>query len=144
MQHPCFAAQVAALDTEVRALKAKDPVGYLSKNATKRLARINELAFDIIPTDPGAETFRLGNTLGPSRRHWFRAKFYQQYRLFYRFDTNLRVIVYAWVNDASTKRAYDSKTDAYAVFARMLDSGNPPSDFSALLAEAGKLASPQP
>ena len=140
MAHPCFSAQVSALQDVVRGLKAKDPAGYLDKNATKRLARIEELTRAIIPTDPRADMFRLGNTLGPTRRHWFRAKFYQQYRLFYRFDSDARVIVYAWVNDDSTKRAYDSKSDAYTVFAKMLDGGNPPDDFDTLLARADTLA----
>ena len=30
------------------------------------------------------------------------------------------IIVYAWVNDEKSKRAYDSKTDAYRIFKRML------------------------
>jgi toxin YhaV len=53
------------------------------------------------------------------------------------------VIVYAWVNDDSTKRAYERKSDAYAVFAKMLDSGNPPDDFDALLASANSLTNTQ-
>jgi toxin YhaV len=40
------------------------------------------------------------------------------------------------VNDAQTKRAYDSKTDAYRVFRRMLESGNPPDSWERLLAES--------
>ena len=35
-----------------------------------------------------------------------------------------------------TLRAYQSKTDAYRVFRKMLDSGNPPDDWASLLAEA--------
>jgi toxin YhaV len=49
------------------------------------------------------------------------------------------VIVYGWVNDEDTKRAYDSKTDAYAVFSKMLEKGHPPNDWNALLAEAKKV-----
>lgn len=144
MAHACFSAQVSALQEIVLGLKAKDPDGYLDKNATKRLARIEELTRDIIPTDPGSDMFRLGNTLGPTRRHWFRAKFYQQYRLFYRFDSEARVIVYAWVNDEGTKRAYGSTSDAYGVFAKMLEGGNPPDDFDALLAYSSALADARP
>ena len=43
-----------------------------------------------------------------------------------------KVIIYAWVNDDRTKRAYGSKTDAYAVFRGMLVSKNPPNDWVAL------------
>ena len=70
----------------------------------------------------------------PSAR--FRAKYFQQYRIFFRFGEEEKVIVYAWMNDESTKRAYESKTDAYRVFRRMLDRGNPPDDWADLLKEA--------
>jgi toxin YhaV len=53
--------------------------------------------------------------------------------LFFRYDIQSKVIVYAWVNDDSSKRAYESKTDAYKIFARMLKSGNPPDSWEELL-----------
>jgi toxin YhaV len=46
------------------------------------------------------------------------------------------VIVYAWVNDEHTKRAYESSDDAYRVFRKMLESGHPPDDWNMLLTEA--------
>ena len=46
------------------------------------------------------------------------------------------MIVYAWVNDEETKRAYESADDAYRVFRKMLGSGHPPGDWDRLLAEA--------
>jgi toxin YhaV len=46
------------------------------------------------------------------------------------------VIVFTWVNDQDTKRAYDSSDDAYRVFRRMLENGHPPDDWNLLLAEA--------
>uniref|UniRef100_UPI0025F0C19E type II toxin-antitoxin system YhaV family toxin n=1 Tax=uncultured Thiohalocapsa sp. TaxID=768990 RepID=UPI0025F0C19E len=80
--------------------------------------------------------FRQGDTLGEARKHWFRAKCFQQYRLFYRFSSEARIIVLAWVNDETTLRAYGSRTDAYATFRGMLDGGNPPDDFDALMQAA--------
>lgn len=56
--------------------------------------------------------------------------------LFLRYHRDSRIIVYAWVNDEDTKRAYESSTDAYQVFSRMLKRGHPPDDWSALLAQA--------
>ena len=50
-------------------------------------------------------------TLGDAYRHWFRAKFFQQYRLFFRYHAASRIIVYAWVNDEDTRRAYESADD---------------------------------
>jgi toxin YhaV len=134
--HPLFIEQYQLLTEKVEKLKTKDPKGYVKKNATKRLAAIQNLAFDIIPQDPTKTDYRQGTTLGDNNKHWFRAKFFQQYRLFFRYHQASKVIVYAWVNDESTKRAYESKSDAYKVFAKMLTSGNPPDDWGALLQSA--------
>lgn len=146
--HPIFLDQLDSLTAQVEALKRKDPAGYVKKNAAKRLAAIAKLAFEAIPQDPARPEYRQGNTLGDEHKHWFRAKFFQQYRLFFRFHAQAKVIVFAWVNDEYTKRACESADDAYRVFRRMLDSGRPPSDWGQLLAEAraeaerlGRLAS---
>ena len=129
-------AQLNALAQEVEALKQKDPTGYVKKNASKRLAAIAKLAFDVIPQDPARAEYRQGDTLGPDRKHWFRAKFFQQYRIFFRYHAGAKMIVYAWVNDDDTKRAYESSDDAYRVFRKMLDSGHPPDDWHQLLSQA--------
>ncbi len=134
--HPIFLDQLDALTAQVEALKRKDPSGFVKKNATKRLAAIAKLAFEVIPQDPARPEYRQRHTLGDEQKHWFRAKFFQQYRLFFRFHAQAKVIVYAWVNDEDTKRAYESADDAYRVFRRMLDSGRPPSNWDQLLAEA--------
>lgn len=134
--HPVFLDQLKALIEEVEERKVRDPKNWRKKNCTKRLAAIFKLTNAAIPADPGAPAFRQGDTLCDHRKHWFRAKFFQQYRLFYRFNSDAKVIVLAWVNDEKTLRAYGSKTDAYATFRGMLDGGNPPDDFDALMKEA--------
>lgn len=134
--HPLFMKQVEALVEQVEVLKTKDTTGYVKKNATKRLAAIARLAFDVIPQDPARAEYRQGGTLGDDRKYWFRAKFFQQYRLFFRYHAAAQMIVYAWVNDEDTKRAYESSDDAYRTFRKMLESGHPPDDWSQLLSEA--------
>jgi len=134
--HPLFLAQIEALTRQVEAFKQKDPVGYLKRNASKRLAAITKLAFDVIPQDPTRPEYRQGGTLGDDHKHWFRAKFFQQYRLFFRYHAPSKLIVYAWINDADTQRAYESRDDAYRVFRKMLESGHPPDDWTALVSEA--------
>ena len=134
--HPLFMAQVESLVEQVEALKKKDSTGYVKKNATKRLAAIARLAFDVIPQDPARAEYRQGGTLGDDRKHWFRAKFFQQYRLFFRYHAAAKMIVYAWVNDDNTKRAYESNDDAYSVFRKMLESGHPPGNWNQLLRQA--------
>lgn len=134
--HHLFLAQVQALAQQVETLQHKDPVGYVNKNASKRLSAINKLAFDIIPQDPTRAEYRQGSTLGGQHKHWLRAKFFQQYRLFFRYHAASKVIVFAWVNDDQTKRAFESSDDAYRVFRKMLESGHPPDDWDQLLSES--------
>ena len=131
--HLLFKEQYLNLKLQVESLREKDPKGYVRKNATKRLAAIQRLTFELIPHDPTSAEFRQGSALGDDNKHWFRAKFFQQYRLFFRYHFESKIIVYAWVNDENNKRAYGSKTDAYKVFERMLKSGHPPETWDELL-----------
>ncbi|MEC4593205.1 MULTISPECIES: type II toxin-antitoxin system YhaV family toxin [Nitrospirillum] len=134
--HPLFLDQLELLTAAVERARDKDPEGYRAGRDAKMLAAVLKLAFEDIPADPAHKRFEQGETLGPARKYWRRAKFYQQYRLFFRFSSTAKVVVLAWVNDEQTKRAYGSRTDAYAVFARMLKAGNPPDDWDTLLTSA--------
>ncbi|MBK8159970.1 MAG: type II toxin-antitoxin system YhaV family toxin [Rhodospirillaceae bacterium] len=136
LAHSLFLDQLEALIAEVERARAKDPAGYRQNNVTKRLAAIAKLAFEVIPQDPERDEYRHGDTLGPEHKHWLRAKFFQQYRLFFRYRKTERIILYAWVNDTATLRAYGAKTDAYAVFKKMLARDQPPDDWAALKAES--------
>ena len=135
--HPLFLDQFEELLAQVESLRQRYPKDYKRKNATKRLAAIVKLAFNVIPQDPTRREYRQGTTLGDEYKHWFRAKFFQQYCLFFRYHTESKIIAFAWVNDENSKRAYDSSTDAYRVFKKMLASGNPPDGWNELL-EAAK------
>jgi toxin YhaV len=119
--HPLFLAQIEMLAQQVEALRQKDPGGYAKKNASKRLAAIVKLAFDVIQQDPTRPEYRQGTTLGDDHKHWLRAKFFQQYRLFFRYHAASKLIVFAWVNDEDSK---------------MLEGGHPPDEWNQLLAEA--------
>lgn len=132
--HPLLLDQLARLTEAVAKKAKKDPKDYTSSADAKLLAALRKLVFEVVPVDPARPEFRQGGTLGPDRKHWFRAKFGGgRFRLFFRYSTSAKIIIYAWVNDRDTLRTYGSKSDAYAVFARMLDSGNPPEDWAALI-----------
>jgi toxin YhaV len=138
--HPLFLGQLERLTEAVAKQAKKDPKGYAASADAKLLAALRKLAFEVVPVDPARPEFRQGGTLGPDRKHWFRAKFGGgRFRLFFRYSTSARIIIYAWVNDRDTLRTYGSKSDAYAVFARMLDSGNPPENWEALIAASADL-----
>jgi toxin YhaV len=131
-----FLEQFEDLCRQVEKLQKKHPINYIEKNVTKRLAAITKLIFEKIPQNPTLPEYRLGATLGEGFKHWFRAKFFQQYRFFFRYHLHHKIIVYAWVNDEDRKRAYSSKSDAYQVFKKMLNKGHPPDDWDILLREA--------
>ena len=135
--HPLFLDQLERLLAAVERAKRSDPQGWQTKADARLLASLRGLVLERIPRDPLAAEFRQGNTLGKAHRHWLRAKFGGgRFRLFFRADSRARVIVYAWVNDRNTLRKAGASTDPYAVFARMLASGNPPDDWPALLVAA--------
>jgi toxin YhaV len=131
--HPLFTQQLERLTAQVEILAAKGPATYKDQPATKLLATIRRYILEIIPRDPNASAFRQGNTLIEDNHHWFRAKFHERYRLFYRFSSQDRVIIYAWVNDEESLRRAGAKTDPYTIFRNMLASGNPPSSMRQLL-----------
>ncbi|RMF73682.1 MAG: type II toxin-antitoxin system YhaV family toxin [Alphaproteobacteria bacterium] len=134
--HPLFLDQLEALRTEVERCKRRNPTTWRQKDAAKRLAAIYKLIWEVIPADPDSPKFRLGKTLGSAYGHWRRAKFFKRYRLFFRYSSEHRVIVFVWVNDRTSLRATGSKRDVYAVFKNMLARGHPPDDFPSLVAEA--------
>jgi len=135
LAHPVFLDAMERLVSVVDDERASKPNAPPSGN-TKLLGHLLDLAFVKIPQDPGSAAYRHGGTLA-DRRHWFRGKTGGgRYRLFYRYDSRARIIIFAWVNDEDSLRTYGSKTDAYAVFARMLDSGDPPDTWEDLLKAA--------
>ena len=136
LQDPAFTEGYEDLVATVEGLREKHPKTYQKKAPTKILAAIEKLTKEVIPTDPTSSAFDLGNTIGPEHRAWKRAKFLQQFRLFFRYDTKSKIIIYGWVNDENTKRAYGSKTDAYRVFQKRLVAGDPPTNWDDLIARA--------
>ncbi len=130
LEHGCFISQMERLASAVEAWKQSGKPGQCPE--ANLLNRILE-EIDNIALDPSNKEYRLGNTLGQEYKHWRRAKFMGRYRLFFRYDSRKKIIILAWVNDSETKRTYGSKKDAYAVFKKMLECGNPPTDWSTLL-----------
>lgn len=128
--HPLLLDQIDTLSG--RALAEANPNG----DATKVLAWVTRAIFEEIPRDPTSAKYRQGHTLGKAATHWFRAKYAGRFRLFYRYDSRSRIVVFAWVNDENTLRTRGAKTDAYAVFKAMLGNGRPPDGWSELVDEA--------
>lgn len=131
--HDNLIAQLMKLQLAVQRAQENDPEGFDSNANVKFFRAVIQLIQDIVPGDPARDEYRQGNTMGPTYRHWRRAKLGRRYRLFFRYDSKAKVIVYAWINDEQTLRSSGSKSDPYTVFANMLERGNPPDDWKALL-----------
>lgn len=131
--HPAFAEKFDALAAEVAALRARESPTYARHPKAKLLRRILDLIETEIPRDPGAPEFALGNTLGPQHRHWRRAKFLGRFRLFFRYSSKDRIIIYAWINDENSLRQAGGRNDPYVVFGKLLKKGQPPDDWPELI-----------
>ena len=70
---------------------------------------------------------------------WFRVKFFQRFRLFFRYHGKARIIVFAWLNDETTLRTRGARNDPYAVFRAGLERGDPPPDWATLVKACGPL-----
>src|SRR5712692_8331701 len=134
--HRAIIGQLNSLSDASRRARKSDPKGFRSNANVKLLAALARLMLEVIPADPSRSEYRQGNTLGEPYRNWFRARFLGRFRLFFRYDSHSRVIVYAWVNDKRSLRQRGARSDPYEVFRRMLASGNPPNDWAALVRSA--------
>lgn len=134
--HECLSEQLQRLHAAAERAQQQDPQGFESNANVRLLAALSKLIFDAVPSDPGREEYRQGNTMGAAFRHWRRAKVGRRFRLFFRYDTKTRIIIFAWVNDENTLRSSGSKSDPYAVFQRMLERGHPPDDWGALMSSS--------
>ena len=132
--HDCLTEQLQKLARAAARAKAQDPNGIESNANVKLFNALSHLMLEAVPSDPNREEYRQGNTMGSTFRHWRRAKIGRRFRLFFRFDSKTRIIIFAWVNDKNTLRSSGSKTDPYAVFKKMLERGYPPDDWAKLMA----------
>ena len=131
--HHQLIAQMMKLRTAVLLAQENDPEGFESNTNVKFFRALVQLIQDVVPNNPARDEYRQGNTMGPAYRHWRRAKLGRRYRLFFRYDSKAKVIVYAWINGEQSLRSSGSKSDPYAVFEKMLGRGNPPDDWNALV-----------
>jgi len=139
--HEALIGQVKTLAGACQRAHRADAKNFRSNANVKLFAALAKLMLEMIPADPSRTEYRQGNTLGEAYRHWFRAKFFGRFRLFFRYDSRSRIIVYAWVNDERSLRQRGGKSDPYEVFRRMLASGNPPNEWAALVRSSAELPS---
>ena len=121
--HACVSEQLQKLHAAAERAKQQDAQDFTSNANVRLFNALSRLILEAVPSDPNREEYRQGNTMGTDFRHWRRAKIGRRFRLFFRFDSKSKIIIFAWVNDENTLRSSGSKKDPYAVFQRMLDKG---------------------
>jgi toxin YhaV len=137
--HEAILGQLTTLAAAHDRARKADPKNYWSNANVKLFAALAKLMLETVPADPGRPEYRQGNTLGAAYRHWFRVKFLGRFRLFFRYDSRSRIVVYAWVNDERGLRQRGGKRDPYEVFRRILASGDPPNEWAALVKRSREL-----
>src|SRR6266849_6159074 len=137
--HAAIIGQVKSLAAADGRARKADAKHFRTNANVKLFAALAKFMLEVIPADPGRPEYRQGNTLGAEYRHWFRAKFFGRFRLFFSYDSRGRIIVYAWVNDERSLRQRGGRSDPYEMFQRMLASGNPPTDWAALVKSSSEL-----
>jgi toxin YhaV len=93
--HACLIDQLSTLQASVQRAQEQNPQTYQSNANYKLFKQLSRLIYDVIPLNPNSDAYRQGNTMGKDFRHWRRAKFGGRFRLFFRFDSSSRVIVFA-------------------------------------------------
>ena len=136
-----FEVRWRALRERVRRLKTElGETDFAAHPDVKLFAALVQLVHETVPLNPEHPDFRLGKTLGDRFTSWRRVKRHglpDRYRLFFKYSSSHKVIVFVWLNDADTLRKDGASSDPYTVFRRMLESGHPPDDFYALIKEVG-------
>ncbi len=139
LAHDCFLEQLYKLKAAADRAYENNPAGAENNASVKLFQAVSTLIMKNIPDDPSHAKYRQGKTLGKEHTLWRRAKIGRRFRLFFRYDSASKIIIYAWLNDESSLRSTGSNTDPYAIFQKMLNRGNPPSSWDELLAEAREI-----
>ena len=108
--HECIVEQLRKLSAAATRAVGRDPNGSEHNANVKLFRALSQLIMDVVPGNPARDEYRQGKTLGAHHRHWRRAKFGRRFRLFFRYDSVAKVIVFAWVNDEMSLRSSGSKS----------------------------------
>jgi len=96
--HEGLIEQLQKLETAASRAKAQDSVGFESNANVKLFNALSNLIFETIPNDPNRDEYRPGNTMGEAFRYRRRTKIGRRFRLFFRFVSKSRLIIFACVH----------------------------------------------
>lgn len=140
-----FQDQIRLLAAELARLRKKNPE-KLKGHPKLRLFLALKKVMAELRNDPMHDKYRLGQTLGKEYGDWRRIKkngLPDRYRLFFKFFSQHEKIFLVWLNDETTYRKEGARTDCYAIFRKMLNNGQIPSEYAALLENSSPEVSDQ-
>lgn len=114
--HAAFEQVLDELIAVVAKEKEREPENYRKSPSAKLLARVYKAIKDEIPADPQHASFYQGETEGRNYRQWRRAKPAENYRLFFKWEKENSLIIYAWLNSEVSLAKYRSHMEAYRAF----------------------------
>ena len=114
--HSAFELVLDELVAAVAKEKARDPEGYKTSPQTRLLARVYRAIKKQIPADPQHPAYHQGDNPEYHYRQWKRALPADQYRLFFKYQKEKNLIIYAWLNSEVTLAKYRSHVEAYRAF----------------------------
>ena len=132
-----FREQYHEIVETVEALRKNNPKTYKKHSKTKFLKRLHNVIYNDVLADPLNRKFQLSNTL-KKHREWRRVKggLPNRYRLFFRFYSKQKRIVFVWMNEEGTLRNKGGKYDVYTVFEGLLEKCLIPDNYKDLFKDA--------
>jgi toxin YhaV len=119
--HECYSQKIAILKKKIQHLKMTlSESEFLEHEDVKFAARLRKATMEIIPEDPDRIEYRLKGNLRKFRRY---KQGLQRYRLMFSFSSVPPIIVYLYINDASTLRKEGSKSDPHHIFSKKVEQG---------------------
>lgn len=134
-----FKTRMDTLQQKVERIAQNDPERLEHHKTAKLLKAVIENVYKQIPAAPEHKQYRLGKTSGKEYTAWRRVKnrgLPPRYRLFFKFSSTNKAIIYARLNDVHSLRKEGAKTDVYEVFKKMLQRGEVPAPINELIKQS--------
>ncbi len=138
---PILQKRITKLEARVTNLQAKNPKTFQDHRDSIFLAKLYHILTDLVPTNPDNPGFKIGNMLGNKYSIFRRVKkpLPSRDRMFFVFSSQLKQIIYVWLNDKKSIRKAGDFNDVYKVFVRKLESGTIPHTFEKLASDSTDL-----
>ncbi len=126
--HDHVIEQLRGLQARAERAKQDDPQGCEGYANLGLFQTLSRLILEVVPRNPSRDAYVPDSMQGQIGGHWRRVEIGRSFRLFFRYDSKARVIVFARVHEEQALRSAVSKSVHAATFAKKIGHGNPPDD----------------